>query len=76
MGHQCLLQLRASAYSLHGLGGFGVVVSSRLRGFEGFEAKVSWEGASGLVAIVRLFFHRWNICVGSKPVPLILSHGS
>lgn len=52
------------------------MVSSRLRGFEGFEANVSWEGASGLVAIVRLFFHRWNICVGSKPVPLILSHGS
>lgn len=57
MGPQCLLQLRASAYSLHGLRGFGVVVNSSLRGLEGFDSEFNWEGASGVVVVVRHFFH-------------------
>lgn len=73
MGPQFLLQLRVSTYSAFTgrLWGCGELQTERA-----FDSEVSWEGASGVVVIVRFFLHRWNICVGSKPVPLILSHSS
>lgn len=74
----CSLQLRASTYSLHELIGFTLVADSSPRQPEGFDSEVGWEGTSGVVVIFRHSFHPSfsDVHIGSKPVPLILSHSS
>lgn len=74
----CSLQLRASMYFLHELIGFKLVADSSPRRPEGFDSEMGWEGTSGVVVIFRHFFHPsfWDVPIGSKPVPLILSHSS
>lgn len=49
---------------------------SSLKGPEGFDSMVGWEGPSSVVVIFRHIFHLrcWDVYIGSKP--LILSHSS
>lgn len=78
MDPQCLLQLRVSVYSLCEPIGVGFVADSSLKGPEGFDSEVGWEGTSSVVVVFGHLFHPrcWDVYVGSKPVPLILSHSS